>query len=99
MLTARPARTAVRRAMAPVEGRIMIGAQQMVDAWFQADNRGPFARAVTRAVEQQWPGIAADDPRRIAYQRVANAIRLGRGHAFADAAPLLRIVRKTIYQK
>ena len=84
--------------MAPVEGRIMIGAQQMVDAWFQASNRGPFARAVTRTVEQQWPGIATDDPRRVAYQRVANAIRLGRGHAFADPAPLLRIIRETLYQ-
>ena len=98
MLTVRPARSAVRRAMAPVEGRIMIGAQQTVDAWFQASNRGPFARAVTRAIEQQWPGITVGDTRRIAYQRVANAIRLGRGHAFADPAPLLRIIRETLYQ-
>lgn len=98
MLTPGPARSAVRRAMAPVEGRIMIGAQQMVDDWFKASNRGPFARAVARAVEQQWPGIAADDPRRVAYQRVANAVRLGYGHAFADPAPLVRIIRETLYQ-
>lgn len=84
--------------MAPIEGRILVGAQQVVDTWFQADNRGPFTRAVTRAIERQWPGIGADDPRRLAFMRVAEAIRVGRGHAFADPAPLVRIVQKTLYR-
>ena len=67
MLTAMPKRSAVRRATAPIEGRILVGAQQVVDTWFQADNRGPFCRAVTRAIERQWPGIGTDDPRRLAF--------------------------------
>ena len=42
MLTVTPKQSAVRRAMAPVEGRILVGAQQVVDSWFRADNRGPI---------------------------------------------------------
>jgi len=98
MLTVTPKQSAVRRAMAPVEGRILVGAQQVVDSWFRADNRGPFTRAVNRAIERQWPGIGPDDPRRLTYIRVAEAIRLGRGHAFADPAPLVRIIQQTLYR-
>jgi hypothetical protein len=29
---------------------------------------------------------------------VAEAIRVGRGHAFADPAPLVRIAQKTLYR-
>jgi hypothetical protein len=95
MLTAMPRRNAARRATAPIEGRILVGAQQVVDTWFQADNRGPFSRAVTRAIERQWPDLGTDDPYRLAFMRVAEAIRVGRGHAFADPAPLIRIIQKT----
>ena len=98
MLTVTPKQSAIRRAMAPVEGRILVVAQHVVDTWFQADNRGPFTRAVNRAIEQQWPGMGPDDPRRLAFARVADAIRLGRGHAFADPAPLVRIIQKTLYR-
>ena len=98
MLTAMPKRSAVRRATAPIEGRILVGAQQAVDTWFQADNGGPFSRAVTRAIERQWPDIATDDPRRVTFLRVAEAIRVGRGHAFADPAPLIRIIQETLHR-
>lgn len=96
MLSAMPKRSAVGRATAPIEGRILVGAQRAVDAWFQADNRGPFSGAMTRAIERQWPGVGTDDPRRLAFMRVAEAIRVGRGHAFADPAPLVRIIQKTL---
>ena len=90
--------TAVRRSAPPVDGTIMVTAQLTVDSWFRAANRGPFDRAVERAIQRLWPDISATDPKRIAFARVANAIRLGRGHAYANPAPLMRIIQRTLEQ-
>lgn len=75
------------------ETAIMFTAQQLVDRWLRAHNRGPFSRAVAQAEHEKWaaaPGMESD---RQAFRHVANAIRLGRGHATLNPAPLLRIVR------
>ena len=78
------------------ETAIMYTAQQLVDRWLRANNRGPFNRAVARAEELQWEGDPTMDAHRRAFRHVANAIRLGKGHAIQNPAPLLRIMRDSI---
>lgn len=78
------------------ETAIMFSAQQLVDRWLRAPNRGPFSRAVALAEEEQWNGHAESEPHRRAFRHVANAIRIGKGHAIQNPAPLLRIVRNAL---
>lgn len=80
------------------ETAIMYAAQQVVDRWLRAHNRGPFDRAVARAEELQWDDDPTKDQHRRAFRHVANAIRVGKGHAIQNPAPLLRIVRDSIRQ-
>ncbi len=80
------------------ETAIMYTAQQLVDRWFRAHNRGPFSRAVARAEELQWDDDPSKDEQRRAFRHVANAIRVGKGHAIQNPAPLLRIMRDSIRQ-
>jgi hypothetical protein len=78
------------------ETAMLYTAQQLVDRWLRAHNRGPFNRAVTQAEEQQWDDDPTKDEHRRAFRHVANAIRLGKGHAIQNPAPLLRIMRDSI---
>jgi hypothetical protein len=80
------------------ETAIMYTAQQLVDRWLRSHNRGPFSRAVARAEELEWDADPTKDEHRRAFRRVADAIRLGKGHAFQNPAPLLRIMRDTVRQ-
>lgn len=80
------------------ETAIMFAAQQLVDRWFRAHNRGPFSRAVALAEEQHWDADPGKEDQRRAFRHVANAIRVGKGHAVQNPAPLLQIVRNTMRQ-
>ena len=80
------------------ETAIMYAAQQLVDRWLRAHNRGPFSRAVALAEEQHWDDDPSKDAHRRAFRHVANAIRVGKGHAIQNPAPLLQIMRNTMRQ-
>jgi hypothetical protein len=77
----------------PAELSIIQSAQAFVDGWLHDTRRRPFA-AVVEAAAARW---GADHPfaeqQRIAFIRVAKAIRAGAGHATARPGPLLKIVR------
>ena len=78
------------------ETAIMFTAQQLVDRWLRAHNRGPFSRAVALAEEEHWDADSGQDDLRRAFRRVANAIRIGKGHAIQNPAPLVRIMRDSL---
>jgi hypothetical protein len=80
------------------ETAIMFTAQQLVDRWLRAHNRGPFSRAVALAEEQHWDADPGKEAHRRAFRHVANAIRIGKGHAVQNPAPLLEIMRNTMRQ-
>jgi hypothetical protein len=81
-----------------LESTIMVRAQETVDRWFRAHDRGPFKQAVVRTLHAHWPDLVqADDLQDVFYQ-VANAIRLGQGHALHNPGPLLRIIRQSLGQ-
>jgi hypothetical protein len=78
------------------ETAIMFTAQQLVDRWLRAHNRGPFSRAVALAEEQHCDAEPGTEDHRRAFRHVANAIRVGKGHAVQNPAPLLQIMRNTM---
>lgn len=80
------------------ETAIMYTAQQLVDRWLRSHDRGPFSRAVARVESEQWDADPDKSEHRRAFRQVANAIRLGKGHAIQNPAPLLRIMRESIRQ-
>lgn len=72
---------------------ILNGAQAFVDDWRLDRTRGPFLRAV-RLAASAWAMAAGYQPaQRLAFIRVAQAIRVGRGHAESRPEPLLDIIR------
>jgi hypothetical protein len=77
-----------------LESAILARAQETVDHWLHADDRGPFRQAVTRAVMTYWADLSQADGLHDVFYRVANAIRLGQGHARLNPDPLLRIIRQ-----
>ena len=79
-----------------VEVTVMLAAQQMVDRWLKSPARGPFQRAVARELESIWTDHINTERQRKAFSRIANAIRLGEGHAIANPGPLLRIARQML---
>src|SRR5688572_18326073 len=76
----------------PAELSIIQAAQALVDGWLHDKRRRPFV-AVVEAAAARW---GADHPsaerQRVAFIRVAKAIRAGAGHASARPGPLVRIV-------
>jgi hypothetical protein len=76
------------------ETTIIEAAQLLVDDWLRSSRRGPFRRAVHQA-QLSWGIAFASDLERTAFGRVANAIRVGKGHARLNPAPLLQIIRDT----
>jgi len=78
------------------EVTMMLAAQQMVDRWLHSPGRGPFKRAVEKEQRERWSDFPEMEPYRHAFRRVANAIRLGEGHAVANPGPLLEIARRSL---
>ena len=83
------------RQAAGTEITIIEAAQDLVDGWLRSSKRGPFSRAVHQA-QHSWGTILTSDVERTAFGRVANAIRVGKGHARLNPAPLMQIIRETI---
>ena len=81
------------------EFSILLAAQRFVDAWRRSPGRGPFSRAVTEASNLCWTGPEIPAAERVAFIRVANAIRIGRGHAETNAEPLLAILRDELLRE
>jgi hypothetical protein len=71
---------------------LIIAAQFFVDAWLRNPKRGPFARAVAVAESRHHGALSENERRMGTFGKVADAIRLGRGHAFNNPAPLRAIV-------
>ena len=80
----------------PVAANIIESAQRVVDAWFRNDQRGPFHRAITEEERLRFADHPATAPERAAFRKVANAIRIGYGHATANPGPLLEIARREL---
>jgi hypothetical protein len=78
------------------EVTMMLAAQQMVDRWLRSPGRGPFSRAVAKEERERWSDFPEMEPYRRAFRRVANAIRMGEGHAVANPGPLLEIARRSL---
>ena len=79
-----------------LEWTIMVRAQETVDRWFRAHDRGPFRHAISRAAMTYWADLTPADRLHDAFCQVANAIRLGQGHALCNPGPLLRIIRQAL---
>lgn len=79
-----------------LESTILARAQETVDHWLHADDRGPFRQAVSKAVMTYWADHSQADGLHEVFYRVANAIRLGQGHALLNPGPLLRIIRQAL---
>lgn len=79
-----------------LESTIMVRAQETVDSWFHADDRGPFRPAIERAARTYWTDPQRTDGLNDAFYQVANAIRLGQGHALRNPGPLLRVIRQSL---
>ena len=78
-----------------LERSILVTAQNFVDEWFRSPARGPFTAALgAAAANRGLVAVPVTSAERTAFVRVANAIRLGRGHARANPEPLLEIVRR-----
>ena len=77
-----------------LEFSILVTAQEFVDGWLHSPTRGPFMTAVAVAAKQWLVAVPLSGTEQKAFIRVANAIRLGRGHARANPEPLLEIVRR-----
>jgi hypothetical protein len=76
-----------------IELAILNGAQDFVDDWHHDLKRGPFLRAVRVAADTWMLRSGCQSEHRFAFIRVANAIRVGRGHAITRPDPLIDIVR------
>lgn len=83
------------RQVANTERKIIEAAQYLVDTWLRSNKRGPFARVVKDA-ECSWTHLLDSDGSRFAFRSVANAIRLGQGHARFNPSLLPRIARAPV---
>jgi hypothetical protein len=82
----------------PVATRIIEAAQTTVDTWFRDDQRGPFHRAIADEEQVRLGELPPAAPERAAFRKVANAIRIGYGHANANPRPLLEIARRELME-
>jgi hypothetical protein len=80
----------------PAAATIIESAQRVVDAWFHDDQRGPFRRAIADEERLRFSDLPATAPERAAFRKVANAIRVGYGHATANPRPLFEIARREL---
>jgi hypothetical protein len=80
-----------------LEVTMMLAAQQLVDRWLRSPGRGPFQRAVAREMRERWNDLPGTEAQQRAFRRLANAIRVGEGHAIANPGPLLKIARQALH--
>jgi hypothetical protein len=80
----------------PQELTIIQSAQAFVDTWLHDKKRRPFAPLVEAAASRWGDDHPTAERQRLAFIRVAKAIRAGAGHASAKPAPLLKIVRTAL---
>ena len=79
------------------EATTVIRAQQIVDRWRRSSDRSSFEIALRVALIQPWDDFMNLNHHRQAVRRVAEAIYGGKGHAFYDREPLLKIARRVIH--
>ena len=77
----------------PREQRILLAAQLIVDEWHLLCRQGSFVTALIAAERHQIPYLNLTDLEHRAFFQVANAIRVGRGHARTDPRPLVSLMR------
>ena len=80
----------------PAETTIIAEAQEFVQTWLRDPRRLPFSRAVRIAERRLWNPLQGSDLQREAFRKVANAMRVGAGHAHTNPQPLLKIVRTVL---
>lgn len=78
----------------PSEVAIMFAAQNAVDQWLRAVRRPPFQRAVDTEEERIWDGHAGYERERTVFHALADAIRVGKGHAWSNPGPLLKLAAR-----
>ena len=80
----------------PAEATIIAHAQEFVQTWLRTSKRLPFRDAVRIAERTLWNPLQGSDLHREAFRKVANAMRVGYGHAHANPKPLIEIVRSVL---
>jgi hypothetical protein len=78
-----------------LEVTIVVRAHQIVERWRQLRYPRSFEDVLQRSLNQ-WSDPFTTADVKLAIQRVAEAIRDGKGHAFRNRDPLLVIVRRTL---
>ncbi len=82
-----------------VDTMIMFVAQRTVDRWLHSDHRGPFNRMIERLENYLWDDQPGSNAQKKAFRRAANAIRVGKGHARENPAPVYDIVHRTLEER
>jgi hypothetical protein len=92
------AHTALEAVMSDVSvaHTILVRAQQTVDRWVKTRRPNPFDDHITATGEGYWGTSRRHVAEREAFRLVAYAILRGRGHAFANPAPLLEITDRVL---
>jgi hypothetical protein len=78
----------------PREAALLSAAQLVVDEWLSLRSRPPFAGLLRYAERHQLPQLQLTDAERVRFHAVANAIRVGHGHAVRKPEPLLKLLRE-----
>ena len=80
------------------EVAIVVCAHQIVERWRWLCYPRPFQDALQQSLDQ-WSDPLMTAGVKLAIQRVTEAIRSGKGHAFQSRDPLLEIVRRTLARR
>ncbi len=86
----------MKKKQVALEVTMMLAAQQLVDRWLRSPGRGPFQRAVAREIQERWDKVPGSEHQSRAFRKMANAIRIGEGHAVANPGPLRKIARQSL---
>jgi hypothetical protein len=76
--------------------QLLSAAQETVDKWRRDPKRGPFCRVVNDAEHLLRGWLIENDEQALAFRKVANAIRVGYGHAIANPCPLRELLREAM---
>jgi hypothetical protein len=72
----------------PIPFELIATAQELVDRWRRSPKREPFDRFIERAETELRGRLLEDDRQAAIFRRIAHAIRVGVGHAYANPRPL-----------
>jgi hypothetical protein len=75
---------------------LLSAAQEAVDEWRRDPKRGSFSRAVADAEGLLRGWLIETDEQALAFRKIANAIRVGSGHAVANPRPLRDLMRQAM---